>query len=236
MFKRAKLKDRVPIHELTAISVSLAVVGGFLDAYTYLYHGGVFANAQTGNIVLMGISLANRNFVKAAFYLVPISAFFLGILVTEFLKRRFSDEDFDNWQHISVAIELILLTVIGFLPRQVPDAIVNVTVSFVCSMQVNSFRKVKGLPYCSTMCTGNLRSATEQLSLFLFDKKPGAVIKSIRYFLVIFSFCCGAVLGTLLTGLLKGKSIFICCFLLLAVLCVILWDKIEFGFANGRQR
>jgi hypothetical protein len=33
----------------------LACAGGFLDAYTFVGRGGVFANAQTGNIVLLGV-------------------------------------------------------------------------------------------------------------------------------------------------------------------------------------
>ena len=31
----------------------LSVSGGLQDAYTYMYRGKVFANAQTGNIVLL---------------------------------------------------------------------------------------------------------------------------------------------------------------------------------------
>ena len=227
--------EKVPILESTTISICLAIVGGFLDAYTYIFHGGVFANAQTGNMVLLGISLANRDFPKAGYYLIPIFAFVLGILVTEFFKRRFSDTDFDNWQHISLIIELGLLLVIGLLPESMPNSVVNVTVSFVCSMQVNSFRKVKGSPYASTMCTGNLRSATEHLSFFLFDKRMDSVIKSVRYFLIILAFCCGAVLGTLLTDLWKGKSVFVCCFLLLFVLCTLLLNKRKNIFTNNRQ-
>ena len=45
---------------LTAACV-LSVVGGFLDIYTYLYRGHVFANAVTGNMVLFGLSLADCN-------------------------------------------------------------------------------------------------------------------------------------------------------------------------------
>ena len=37
------------------IGALLAVAGGLLDAYTYLMRDGVFANAQTGNIVLLGV-------------------------------------------------------------------------------------------------------------------------------------------------------------------------------------
>ena len=36
----------------------LAGVGGFLDAYTFVGYHGVFANAQTGNIVLLGVGAA----------------------------------------------------------------------------------------------------------------------------------------------------------------------------------
>lgn len=225
MLKKMIYTEKTPVHELTVIGICLAIVGGFVDAYTYLFRGGVFANAQTGNMVLMGISLANRDFLQAGYYLIPILAFFLGLLATEFLKRKFADEDFTHWQHIALEIELALLLVVGFLPQQVPNVLVNVMLSFVCSMQVNSFRKIKGSPYASTMCTGNLRSATEQLGFFFFDKKPEAAIKSVRYFLIIFAFCCGAVLGTLLTGLWEGKSVFVCCLLLLFVLCAMLWDR-----------
>ena len=42
------------------IAMLLAIVGGFLDAYTYVARGGVFANAQTGNIVLFGLHLAEK--------------------------------------------------------------------------------------------------------------------------------------------------------------------------------
>ena len=34
-------------------AVCVILSGGFQDAYTYTCRGGVFANAQTGNIVLM---------------------------------------------------------------------------------------------------------------------------------------------------------------------------------------
>ena len=41
---------------LTAVFLSLS--GGLQDAYTYLFRGKVFANAQTGNILLVGVSIS----------------------------------------------------------------------------------------------------------------------------------------------------------------------------------
>lgn len=68
----------------------------------------------------MGISLSKGDYGKVVFYLIPIFAFSLGIVVTEYLKRRFTDLEFISWQHITLGIEIGLLIIIGFLPRQVP--------------------------------------------------------------------------------------------------------------------
>lgn len=52
--------------------------GGFLDAYSYLVRGQVFATAETGNIALMGISLARGDLAVAGRYLIPVAAYAAG--------------------------------------------------------------------------------------------------------------------------------------------------------------
>ena len=47
--------------ETIRLGIVLAMAGGFMDAYSYLCRGQVFANAQTGNMLLMGINLAEQN-------------------------------------------------------------------------------------------------------------------------------------------------------------------------------
>lgn len=223
--KKGKLIGNIPIHETLYIGLCLAFVGGFLDAYTYLLRGGVFANAQTGNLVLLGIHMAKGVFTDSLVYLAPIFAFLLGVLITELFKRKFTPRKFVEWQHIVVLIEIALLLVIGFLPQAVPNAVVNIAISFVCSMQFNSFRKTSGLPYASTMCTGNLRSAGEFLFTFLETKEKEAGIKALRYFAVILVFLAGAALGTLLCGLLGAASIWVCCGVLAAAFFMMLFGK-----------
>ena len=57
MIKQSKRKMELPTKtsESVRLGILLATVGGFLDAYTFICRGGVFANAQTGNIVLLGV-------------------------------------------------------------------------------------------------------------------------------------------------------------------------------------
>lgn len=144
---------------LTAI---LAIVGGFLDSYSYLMRGHVFANAQTGNIVLFGVNLQKRDFTQAFYYFVPILAFAVGVILVEIIKHFYKEEHKIHWRQRIVALEFVLITVVGFIPLGQYDVVANVLISFVCSMQVETFRRVHGHPFASTMCTGNL-SGTEAL-------------------------------------------------------------------------
>jgi uncharacterized membrane protein YoaK (UPF0700 family) len=74
-----KNEEKICVHNLTSKSVGLgillAIVGGFLDAYIFVGRGGVFANAQTGNVVLMGIKAATGDWNQAVFHALPILAF-----------------------------------------------------------------------------------------------------------------------------------------------------------------
>lgn len=212
------MKNKIPIHESMIVGILLSIIGGFLDAYTYILHGGVFANAQTGNIVLLSINLSQKDFSKALYYLMPILAFFIGVIITEIMKNKASKSSWFAWQNGVLILETILLFVIGLFSFKVPNAVVNITISFVCSVQVSAFRLLAGNPYASTMCTGNLRSAAEHLFKGLHKKDDKALAASATYFIILLSFCIGAILGTGAASFIGGKSIFICCLLLLFII------------------
>ena len=65
------------------LSAILSLSGGLQDAYTYNVRGTVFANAQTGNVVLMSQNFMTGDFRTGAKYLIPIIAFALGIVLAE---------------------------------------------------------------------------------------------------------------------------------------------------------
>ena len=82
-----KLYSKQQMSESFLIGTLLAVVGGFLDAYTYIARGGVFANAQTGNIVLMGMNLAEGRWLDAFACFIPIFAFACGVFGDGWIRR-----------------------------------------------------------------------------------------------------------------------------------------------------
>lgn len=214
----------------------LAVTGGYLDAYSYLIRGHVFANAQTGNIVLLGMNLAEGRLSQAFSYLIPIIAFGLGVLAAE-LIRHFAHPSTPtpcvdstlrprfHWRQIVIVVEILVLLLVAFLPHGRWDTLVNTLISFLCAMQVQSFRKFHGNAYATTMCTGNLRSATELLWRFLSLRDKNALRKSLLYFAIILFFIGGAALGSLLTSLFAEKAVLLCCGLLSGVAVLMLFRE-----------
>ena len=124
-------EKRLQMSESFFLTAILAIVGGFLDAYSYLMRGHVFANAQTGNIVLFGVYLEKRNFTQAIYYLVPILAFAVGVILVEIVKHFYKEEHKIHWRQRIVAFELILVTIVGFIPLGQYDVVANVLISFV---------------------------------------------------------------------------------------------------------
>ena len=57
--------EKRQMSESVLVGSLLVLTGGFLDAYSYLCRGEVFANAQTGNIVLLGIQIAEGDWSMA---------------------------------------------------------------------------------------------------------------------------------------------------------------------------
>lgn len=211
-----KIKINRQMSESMLIAALLAVVGGFLDAYTYVFRGGVFANAQTGNIVLLGIHLSKGEWGVAFGYLIPIFAFALGIAVTEAVRRRAGGSRLLHWRQGVVLAEVAILFVMGWIPAGTLDYFVNLSIAFVCALQAQSFRKVNGNAYASTMCTGNLRSATQSLYFYWVNKDKKELFKSIQYYMVIAFFIIGAAMGALLTRCMGYYSVWVADAVLLA--------------------
>ena len=119
-----------------------------------------------------------------------------------------------HWRQIVVLAEIIILAVCGFIPSGKGNTFVNVMVSFVCSLQVETFRVINGNTVATTMCTGNLRSGTELLFLGIKKKDKKITLRSLTYYGINLFFALGAIAGAIGTKFLDVKSIFIASVLL----------------------
>ena len=215
------LAPKHPVPVSIRLSLLLALIGGFLDAYTFIDRGGVFANTQTGNIVLLGIHLSNGDWLHSLIYFLPILAFIIGVLVSNFFK----DNNKYNAEKAIIIIEIIILTLLAFIPNNISDTFVNIIISFIASVQVSTFRKLVNYPYCSTMCTGNLRSASDAFFLYTKSKDKEQLKKFSAYILIIIFFILGAILSAFITNKYNAKSLLVCVLLLILAYALLHFDK-----------
>lgn len=215
-FKNIVRPPKTPVSESVPFCMLLAVVGGFLDAYTFVGRGGVFCNAQTGNIVLVGVYVATGKLHLALDHIPPILAFIVGVFLAEKIKI---------WKKGILILETAVLFLVGFIPSSAPSVLVTATVSLVASIQVSSFRKLVDTQFNTTMSTGNLRSASQALYLAVTKKDSSAAIRSIRFFMVIFSFFSGALIGGFITSFFSIRAIW--SVIVLLILAAVLVDREE---------
>lgn len=192
------MKKMNPFAENMSTACMLSIVGGFLDIYTYIFRGGVFANAVTGNMVIFAWNITEGAYAMCGKYFLAICCYALGIFCAEYIHQKLPPTHKIQWHQITILLEIVCLIPLGFIPPGPFDFIINASIAFVCALQVQTFRSVHGLPFASTMCTGNLRNGTEALFHHTVLKDASQMIKVFRYYGIIACFILGAVIGGLL--------------------------------------
>lgn len=191
---------------------TLIMVAGFFGAYTYLLRGNVFCNAQTGNVVLMGMAIGSKDWGQALYFLVPISAYILGAFVSELLPNPVKRRLAIRWDTILIGIEVLVVIGLGFVPKSAPVQISQVAINFIASMQYNTFRQSEGIPMATTFATNHIRQIgiglAKELRHLHAPEKPHRK-KLRRHFEMLLFFLLGAVVGTVFCHLIVGKAIWV---------------------------
>lgn len=195
--------------ETIRLGVVLALAGGFMDAYSYICREEVFANAQTGNMLLLGVNLSRGNFKMAFHYFCPVLAFTIGIVAADIVRHGWKRVSQLHWRQISVLVEALILFGVGFLPQEL-NLLANSLTSLACGIQVESFRKIHGNGIATTMCIGNLRSGTQNICDYFLEGKKESLKKGILYYGIILCFIFGAVIGGGIIGRFREKAILFC--------------------------
>lgn len=167
---------------MLAVATLPGRAGGFLNAFTWLDHGGVFANAQTGNVVPLGIYAAAGQWNQLLRHVPSIIAFFIGVSVA--FRRRLHETRRARRRSAlpSLIIEIVFLLDVAALPADFPDIPIVLGLAFVAALQSTRFASVEGLPYSSETTTGNLRRTAELLFAGIFPPRDAVALHQSRLF------------------------------------------------------
>ena len=185
-------------------------VGGYFGAFTYSVRGGVFCNAQTANFVLLAMALGNGAWGRAAYYLIPMSAYLLGTVVSEALPGPIRRRGLIRWDTLLVLVEMLVVAILGALPESAPYQVSQIAINFICSMQYNTFRQAGGIPMATTFCTNHVRQTGIALVRVIHSQGgPAHVKKFLTHLLMLGVFVAGGAAATILCRYLQDRALWV---------------------------
>lgn len=213
MEKIAVKEDKVYLTcERDWVYYTLITVAGFFGAYTYLLRGYVFCNAQTGNVVLMGMALGSGKWGEGLYYLIPITAYLMGAFISDLFPNPIKHRLPIRWDTLLIAIEMLVVAGLGFVPESAPVQISQVAINFIASMQYNTFRQAEGIPMATTFATNHIRQIGIGLAKEIKHRheieKPHRK-RLIKHFHMLVFFLAGAIIGTVFCNMFLGKALWI---------------------------
>jgi uncharacterized membrane protein YoaK (UPF0700 family) len=217
------------------VAALLTLSGGFLDAFTYVGHGRVFANSMTGNVVLLGVFAASGDWAQAFRHVPPIIAFLAGVFIARLLRLFRVTRRLRHPALTCLGLEIVFLIGVSFAPPTFPDVLLVLGIAFVASMQNSSFATLESWAYNSVMTTGNLRRFAESLFSATIVRDDPSAARQIRVFgFICLCFLAGAALGAFTTTRLHNTALWApAAILALAFLICLRHDRHRLGQTKG---
>ena len=183
----------------------LMMAAGMMGAYTFCFRGGVFCNAQTANMVMLAAGIGQGKWMKGAYYLVPIAAYFLGTIISEIIPKYIKKSKIIRWDTLLIFIEIIVLFIVGFIPLSVNHHVVHVLINFIASMQYNTFRQAKKIPMATTFCTNHIRQSVIWMVKGIKDNNRDNLKRGLSHIGMLLVFIIGGMIAAV-AGLFKAKE------------------------------
>ena len=182
------------------VAALLITAAGMLDAFTYVGYGGVFANAMTGNIVLLVVRLAKGEIPGSLPFAAPIIAYLCGVAVAHALKENPLRNLVPSPARLSLGLEIVFLIVVAFLPKSVPNMLVVTGIAFVAALQATAFTRLGEFAYTSVTTSSNLRRfASATMAWLAFGKGHESRREALFFLCLCICFIGGALLGAIST-------------------------------------
>ena len=113
-----------------------------------------------------------------------------------------------HWRQIPLLLEIVAFIVVAFLPQDM-NKIANSIISLVSGVQFSTFPKIRDVVIATTMCTGNLKSGTQNLYRGISTGDKLSIEKGLYYYICILIFIVGTALGYFAVGRFNEKAILI---------------------------
>ncbi len=207
----------------------LTLTNGFLDAHTYYVRGGVFANVQTGNVIFLAIDMSERRITAALAHVWPILAFLVGVALAAHIKSGRAERHVAYPLRWTMAVQVVALAIIGFVPVTVAHNYVTVPIAFLAAMQMALFRNIGDLAYLPVATTGSLMRFVETGYDGFVEKRAPSRRACGIYGTLIVGFTGGALIGAFASREWGAHAIWLAAGILAITLALFIVDERVLG-------
>ncbi|WP_026878546.1 YoaK family protein [Ignatzschineria larvae DSM 13226] len=216
--------SQIPAVESPSMAFLLALIAGCLNGFTY-HKIKAFSTLQSGNLILLGDSIAMTDWDHLTKIIAVTIAFGLGSMTTAFIAYK-ELEHKRIWSYSILITEAMILAIIatGILNEILSITHICLIISFIAGMQGNAFHKVKGMTYGNVAMTPVVQAAFNYLMIALFGRLQ-AWLKSMVFFYVVIGFALGGLVGTIMTAYTGEKSLLSPAFILILIFIRLLYEQ-----------
>ncbi|AYM02083.1 YoaK family protein [Levilactobacillus yiduensis] len=185
----------------TVLTLGATLVMGMIDADTFLNHGAVFVSAQTGNMVVFVVKLAEHGW-GAAWVNVPVwIGYFLGCFLAQGLSEHLGQGNKRRQMRWLMLLDVGAYTVLASLQTAIPTLWLIFGLGIVAGYELTVFRQVGGIGINNGIMTGNTKNLATATYRAWFDGDRVARSKQRRIAIVLATFILGCGVGARLATL-----------------------------------
>lgn len=183
----------------------LSFEGGFLGAYAVASRAGVFASAQTGNL-MSAMECLYKGGGETLFFRIGFAVVFSGALVLSYILKVYAGKDLRGCCMFTDAAALFIMSLI---PETVNPIVAVYPLAFAASFQWGTFSGSEGYNSSTIFITNNLKQCIWSFTEYIHSGNGAAREKGIYYGITLILFLAGAWLGYASVGLagIKGGLI-----------------------------
>lgn len=192
---RQNRRKRYQVYEGIRCAAALTFISGYVNAFTYVTQGKRFAGVQTGNLLSFAIRLSQHNYDQALNFVLPMAFFMIGQSFTYFM-HRWSNKHQLHWYLLSSVTLTIIALITAVVTPVLPQFVTVAALAFFASIQVDTFKSLRGAPYANVMMTGNIKTAAYVLTKGLYEKNGELILIARNIFVIIVTFVFGVICST----------------------------------------
>ena len=181
---------------LTILTIFSTFLMGFIDAFTFITLDGLFASAQTGNMVVMAAKLFAGNPLEAFAHVSSFLGFAVGAFLAQGVIERFRDYGWRKYR-IYLFIQMIFLLILAVIQQEFGASVIGGLLGLLAGYELTVFRKIKSTSINNGIMTGNTKNLMNHLYLAIFHKDKASLNIFLILLLGIGLFMLGVGTGTL---------------------------------------